>query len=117
MKKEHFGINMTQYVRHHEESVQKGETTIWQHEQMIRWIQHERLIHLIVMALTIISMFFCLILSLIAHGSLAVVFSLLALVLLVLSMFYIKHYFFLENHVQKWYLVMEEMQNGGASHD
>ena len=30
MKKEHFGINMTQYVRHHEESVQKGETTIWQ---------------------------------------------------------------------------------------
>ena len=78
------------------------------HREMIANFQHERLIHLI------ITLFFAAftILSIIAVGWVAAVnafsvemipFYVLAAILVVLSFFYVKHYYFLENHIQGLY--------------
>lgn len=110
MKTREYGINIREYVLKHCEALEKGEVTAVQHAQKLAWIQHERLIHLIVMSLTIISMLFCLVLAYIAPDMIGLTFSALAFVLLVLNLFYIRYYFFLENHVQRWYIAMEKIQ-------
>ena len=70
------------------------------HDKQIQWMQHERLVHLIVM------LFVCLFflqslaytMSRVSLGSMA-----LAGILLMLSVCYIIHYCRLENTVQRWY--------------
>ncbi|MCX5818587.1 MAG: hypothetical protein NT047_01520 [Deltaproteobacteria bacterium] len=70
------------------------------HDRQIRWMQHERLVHLLVM------LFVCLF-ALLALGftifepilSHFVLFGLL----MILAVAYIIHYYRLENGVQKWY--------------
>jgi hypothetical protein len=70
------------------------------HMQNIQFLQHERLIHLIVMSL--VSILFCL--FLIASIVLQLLpLYLLVLIFFVLDCFYIKHYYLLENTVQRWY--------------
>ena len=70
----------------------------------IKFFQHERLIHLIV------TMFFALFTIILIYFSFSnAAFSLIALALIVLLGFYIKHYYFLENSVQYLYKLYDNM--------
>lgn len=78
------------------------------HKEMVANFQHERLIHLIVM-------FFFVAVALILLGFLGydlafygfmpamLPFYALTAIVVVLSFFYVKHYYFLENHIQELY--------------
>ena len=74
--------------------------------QQISFFQHERLIHLIVTAIFAIVTFLCL-LSNIFQPSLSVI--LLTFVLLILLVPYIRHYYILENSVQKMYTYYDKL--------
>ncbi|MEE9910822.1 MAG: hypothetical protein K4571_03775 [Deltaproteobacteria bacterium] len=77
------------------------------HDKQIAWMQHERLAHLITM------MFVCLF-FLMAFGFTIVHFIipclLLTALLLVLSAAYILHYYRLENGVQRWYALSNQIR-------
>jgi len=101
---------MVSYLKSHEVYIrsllEKNEVdTDWKaigkhHERKIKYFQHERLIHLLVMLTTslgtLLSFFFTLLLDNPA-------FFILTFVLLVLSGAYVIHYFQLENGVQRLY--------------
>lgn len=76
------------------------ERIISYHEKQIDFFQHERLIHLIVTALFAV-LFFASVFMVVFIQSLAII--LLAVVLLIMNIAYIKHYYFLENEVQNLY--------------
>ena len=106
-----YSINiMITYLKAHEQMIanllkETESKTDWKtiskiHEQKIQYFQHERLIHLMVMLTTslaaLLSFFFTLLLDIPA-------FIIVTLVLLVLSIAYVIHYFKLENGVQRLY--------------
>ena len=123
--KDRFGINMKQYCRDHEAAVVKAieeggvtQELVSRHMLMIERIQHERLIHLIVTALVAVCELFVIDLALLhpdlcagaAHPMLGLLPAVIMLALAVLLGFYFYHYFFLENTVQRWYRLADEMQ-------
>jgi hypothetical protein len=78
------------------------------HDKQIRWMQHERLAHLITM------LFVCLF-ALLSMGytllnPVVPCFILLGL-LITLSVAYVIHYYRLENGVQKWYRLYNDIRN------
>ncbi len=110
-----YGINMKRWCREHERSVKealeagRGDPRLLEtHLEKLRWLQHERLIHLIVTVMTAMAELLAVWLTLtkpeLAPWSAAVV-----LLLAVLLGFYFYHYFFLENAVQRWYVLAERM--------
>jgi len=79
------------------ESKSLWDNKIW---KQIQIFQHERFIHLVVTAL--FSIFF--ILSFInVYLNVSWLNALLFLILMIVEIFYIKHYYFLENYIQKIY--------------
>ena len=70
------------------------------HDKQISWMQHERLAHLITMKF--ICLFF-----LMSFGFTMIRFALpyilLTVMLLILAVAYILHYYRLENNIQRWY--------------
>lgn len=70
------------------------------HSQWLGYLQHERLIHLIVTGVTCLAFFSALILAAIMPGIATLV---LSGVLLALLICYLFHYYRLENTVQYWY--------------
>ena len=116
MKSGRFGINMKQFCREHEArvtaAVAAGEATpelLEEHLRMIAWVQHERLVHLIVTVMVVLCELFTVDLVLL-HPELGIVPAVIMLGLAVLLGFYFYHYFFLENTVQRWYRIAEEMR-------
>jgi hypothetical protein len=81
------------------------------HDQQIRWMQHERLIHLMIMLS--VCLFALLSLGLVVLTPALPFFILLAL-LIILSSAYIFHYYRLENGVQKWYELSGEIRAASA---
>ncbi len=80
------------------------------HEKRLSWLMHERLIHLIVTFITVILVIFSM--SLILFLPETIMFSVpMFLITFVLLFFYIRHYFFLENTVQQWYLICQEIES------
>lgn len=77
-----------------------------EHKDKIAFMQHERIVHFLVtmMFATVLSIFIC---ALIFSGNFALL--LLVTIILVLLAFYIKHYYFLENTVQKMYKVYDRI--------
>jgi len=77
------------------------------HDKQIQWMQHERLVHLIV------TLFVCLF-TLLALGFACFAVSwpalLLCVVFIVLSVAYLVHYFRLENGVQRWYRLSNQIR-------
>lgn len=72
----------------------------------ISFFQHERLIHLLV------TLFFAIFLLISLYISLTSgLFVFVVLILLIMLIFYIKHYFFLENNVQQLYKEYDKMIN------
>lgn len=81
------------------------------HDQQIRWMQHERLVHLMVMLS--VCLFALIALGFVLLSPTLPFFILLAL-LVVLSGAYILHYYRLENDVQKWYELSGELRAASA---
>ena len=77
------------------------------HDKQIQWMQHERLIHLIVM------LFVCLF-FLLSFGftiaKLSLPYIILSALLMILSVAYIIHYYRLENGVQRWYSLSNQIK-------
>ena len=116
MKDNRFGINMKRFCREHEArvtaAVEAGEATpelLEEHLRMIAWVQHERLVHLIVTVMVVLCELFTVDLVLL-HPELGIVPAVIMLGLAVLLGFYFWHYFFLENTVQRWYRIAEELR-------
>ena len=115
MKNDRFGINMKRFCREHEARVtaalEAREVTpelLEEHLQMIAWVQHERLVHLIVTVMVVLCELFTVDLVLL-HPELGIVPAVIMLGLAVLLGFYFWHYFFLENTVQRWYRIAQKM--------
>ena len=116
MKENRFGINMKRFCREHEArvtaAVEAGEATpelLEEHLRMIAWVLHERLVHLIVTVMVVLCELFTVDLVLL-HPELGIVPAVIMLGLAVLLGFYFFHYFFLENAIQRWYRIAEEMR-------
>ena len=115
MKSDRFGINMKQFCREHEAKVTAemadGATTelLEEHLRMIAWVQHERMVHLIVTVMVVFCELFVVDLVLL-HPELGIVPAVIMLGLAVLLGFYFYHYFFLENTVQRWYKIAGEIR-------
>lgn len=82
-----------------------------EHLTQIAFFQHERLVHLIVTVLfavlEIMSILGTVILSAMENGNIAL--SIMTILLLVLLVPYIRHYYILENEVQKMYVQYDEL--------
>lgn len=77
-----------------------------EHKDKIAFMQHERIVHfLVTMLFTLVLAVF--VAALVFTVNLAML--LMVTIILVLLMFYIKHYYFLENTVQKMYKVYDEI--------
>jgi len=77
------------------------------HDKRIEWMQHERLVHLLV------TLFVCLF-ALLSLGYAMLYPSVLCFVLsgllIVLAVAYLLHYYRLENGVQKWYRLSDDIR-------
>ncbi len=72
------------------------------HEKRLSWLMHERLIHLIVLFITVLLVLFSMSLILLLPDTVYAAFPMFAITF-ILAVFYVRHYFFLENTVQHWY--------------
>ncbi len=100
---------MTKYMKNHEayinEKIDSNAITheiLDYHHTQILYLRHERLIHLLVTCL--VSVVFIIILAILVLNP-SIIVSVLTLILLVLDAFYLAHYYYLENTVQRWYLI------------
>ena len=116
MKNDTFGIDLKKYCREHETAVSSAmnehevtEELLAEHHEKILMLQHERLIHLIVTAMSVVVELFAVYLVLV-HPELGIGAALFMLAFAVLLGFYFKYYFFLENTVQRWYKVEDELK-------
>ena len=99
---------MSEFIKVHEEKMKNASFDhdfLSYHLRQIRFLQHERLVHLLVMlfvmaALLVFFTLFLLFQDMALFG--------LFLLCLVLSIFYVFHYFKLENTVIKWYFIYNE---------
>lgn len=94
---------MSEFIRAHNECLGRNhfdENFLSFHLKQIHFLQHERLIHLIVMLFVIFAALFFFSLFLLLNN---VLFLALFVILLVLTIFYVFHYFKLENTVIEWY--------------
>ncbi|MBR3264027.1 hypothetical protein IKF94_02240 [Candidatus Saccharibacteria bacterium] len=86
------------------------------HQEMVENFQFERLIHLII---TLFFVFISLIilgitawlLGLNGFSLMTLPMVLVALIITILTCFYVKHYYFLENHIQKLYEYTKKLRN------
>jgi hypothetical protein len=112
---------MIDYMKRHERHVREmleknlspeelAELLAW-HDQRIQWMQHERLVHLITM------LFVCLF-TLLAGGFASVMPTIacfvLSALLLILAVAYVIHYYRLENSIQKWYALSDQIKLSGG---
>ena len=116
MKKDTFGINMKEYCRAYESAAREkllGRRVTAEdlavHQEKIRILQHERLVHLIVTVMVVFVELFVVGLT-ILHQELGILPPVIMLGLAILLGFYFYHYFFLENTVQRWYRMEDELK-------
>jgi len=82
------------------------------HDQQIRWMQHERLVHLMIMLS--VCLFALLSLGFVVLAP-TLPFMILLALLIFLASAYIFHYYRLENGVQKWYELYGEIKAASAA--
>ncbi|MCR5607454.1 MAG: hypothetical protein K6G26_00125 [Lachnospiraceae bacterium] len=97
---------IAEYKKEPPKSVEEIDTEISRHLIQISMFQHERLIHLIVTVLFAIITIFTILYNIICQNQTVFI---LIIALFVLLLPYIKHYYLLENGVQKMYLQYDEM--------
>jgi len=106
-----YGINMKRYCRAHEAmlaSVPASREVMDLHLEKLRWLQHERLVHLIVLVMTAVAELFTVDMA-VLHPETNPLAAIAMLALAVLLAFYFAHYFFLENTVQHWYRLADDL--------
>ena len=109
---------MTAYLKKYMEETQRRlkeyadkaelEEIFSEHKDKIAFMQHERIVHFLV------TMMFAIILSIFVCAFLFTenpALLLLVVIIMVLLGFYIKHYYFLENTVQKMYVIYDDILN------
>lgn len=99
---------VTELLKSHQEKLKKtkfDKDFLSYHLTQIGFLQHERLIHLIVMLFVILCFLMCFILFLTLK---IFMFLVLFILLMILTVFYIFHYYKLENTVLKWYFLYNE---------
>ena len=113
---------METYLKRHEAFIRQqlaaaGDGADWAglarfHRMQIEYMQHERLIHLLVTLFfglcAMLTMFFF-----VLHPQVAV--GILLLLLLALVVPYIAHYYKLENGLQRWYHLANEIESRGGA--
>ncbi|MBQ3268817.1 MAG: hypothetical protein IJH09_02755 [Clostridia bacterium] len=104
-----FGINIRRYCREHEAEINAGTASLEQHLDKLRWLQHERLVHLIVLVMVVIVELFTVDLA-VLHPETNPLAVIMMIALAVLLGFYFLHYFFLENTVQRWYRLADQLR-------
>lgn len=82
------------------------ENTLDYHERKVSYLQHERLIHLLVLIFVGIVLITLFVTSLFVDITALYI---LLIVIGILFFLYIKHYYLLENTVQKWYDTTEQI--------
>lgn len=108
---------MTDFINHHnqwivvtEEKITSNkplpEETLAYHQSKVSYLQHERHIHLLILIFVGIVLISVFISSLFLDY---ILLYLLILILGILFIFYIKHYYLLENTVQSWYKTTEKI--------
>ena len=109
---------MTAYLKKYIEETQRRlkeyadlaelEEIFLEHKDKIAFMQHERLVHFLVTMLfaIVLSIFICTFLF--SENPALLV---LVVIIMVLLGFYIKHYYFLENTVQKMYVIYDDILN------
>ena len=114
-ERRHFGIGIRKYCMAHEAVIARrleeggaDDTLLRQHTLKIAWLQHERLVHLIVLLLTTVLFLFSVGLFIALMNPLVLILVAVALGLLIA---YLRHYFFLENTVQSWYVLYDRLYN------
>ena len=116
MSKDKYGINMKKYCQDHEAEITKiiennevTEDTLNLHREKIALVQHERLVHLIVTFLVAILVLFLMGIALL-RPEIGILPLILFFVALILVAFYLYHYFFLENTLQRWYKILDTLR-------
>ena len=107
-----FGINVKAYCRAHEARLRDSAASprlLQKHLEKLGWLQHERLIHLIVLVMVVFVELFTVDLA-VLHPETNPLSGIVMLALAVLLGFYFRHYFFLENTVQHWYRLADRLR-------
>ena len=114
-----YGINVKKWCRAHEAEVEEAEKNcssadelrelLAMHEKRLSWLMHERLIHIIVLFITVVLVIFAMSLLLFLPETLPASLPMF-LIVFILAIFYVRHYFFLENTVQYWYTISEKLE-------
>lgn len=122
MKNRNFGINLLSQAKIWEnefrEALAAGNPAVdvyALYKERLRWLQHERLVHLLVLMMTVIALLSSVGAVFLLPGTAAV--WILTLILLVLTAAYLIHYFKLENLVQRWYLIENEILRFSSRED
>lgn len=108
---------MKKYFHQHETLINqalknKSAKTNWSnllllHHKRLKFLQHERLIHLLVLlSFSTFSLLTVLIFLLINRLEIV----LLAVIFIITSITYISHYYYLENTTQRWYKLSDELE-------
>ena len=95
---------MRRYLKEYIKTIEETKK-IKDFEMKISFFQHERLIHLIV---TLFFVLFSIIFTYICFNTEILEIFVITLVLYVIDIFYIIHYFFLENGIQKLYKLYDK---------
>ena len=103
-----FGINVEKWCKAHTaeaEALISAETVsekdLRRHGKMLSYLMHERLIHLIVLVMTVFGELFLIGVTIFSESAFPLSMIMMYAVLVVL-IFYVRHYFILENTVQNW---------------
>lgn len=109
-----YGINIMKYISQHEMYIREQLNTdcnyvdlLKYHNKKLQWVQHERLVHLLVTMLVAIFFMFLFGMLMLIKYNLPVM--LLLTIVTILLIAYIFHYFRLENKVQHWYKLSDEI--------
>ena len=113
-KRNKYGIGIIKYAKGHEAYIRSrldGGTDFKElaeyHNMKIQWLQHERMIHLLVTILFALIFMFLFGLLMFFPENLLILIPLT--IVMVLLCAYILHYFKLENTVQSWYKLYDEI--------
>jgi len=113
---------MTRYIAEHEAYIRQQLAAgfarpdlLEEHLIKIRWLQHERLVHLLVTML--VAVLFLFLYGLLLLGTFSVLVLILLGIVAILLAAYIYHYYRLENSVQRWYRLADEIRSARSPQD
>jgi hypothetical protein len=95
------------YIKKEIEAKNKSVSLIQYHQKRIEWLQHERMVHLIIFITTIIALI-GFVMAAMYSGELLLYGG--VILLIIVTFFYCLHYYYLENTVQRWYDLCDRLE-------